>query len=231
MLLLNNVIGIAIFILLLLIIAISHELGHGYMAYMLGDETAKRAGRLSWNPLRHIDPFGTIILPVLLYFTVGFPLIMFKPVPINPLNFKNPTKDGIKVALAGPGANLLLIIIVTTLFYLIKMVGGITYSTVFKIMIECKKYLVPISEIIKEIIRIFIIINFIIMAFNLLPIPPLDGSWVIRGILPVRWRYYFQKGYTYFIIFFIVLFITGGFHHILEPAFRYLIKLGNYLIR
>ncbi len=212
------VLGFAILLPPILVVAICHELGHGYMAYMLGDDTAKKAGRLSFNPLKHIDLFGTVIFPILLYLTVGFPLVMFKPVPINARNFKNPSKDSIKVALAGPGANLLLIITATVLFHFLKMFDGISSTLFFK-------------EIITGVTRIFVMFNFAIMAFNLLPIPPLDGSRVIRGFLPVRWQYYFQKGYTYFIIFFILLFLSGGIHKILGPAFKYLIAGASYLIK
>ncbi len=192
----------------LFIAAICHELGHGYTAYLLGDDTAKKAGRLTFNPLKHIDLFSTILLPIILSIAGFIPLIMFKPVPINPANFKNPNKDSIKVALAGPGANLILLIIMITIVRIISIIPG-------------TQNIIPVLFFKNVIAQYFILVNLILMIFNLMPIPPLDGSWVLKGILPPKLQFYFQKYYTYFIIIFIILIITGKFRYIFGPIFKF----------
>lgn len=201
----------------LIISAICHELGHGYTAYLLGDSTAKDAGRLTFNPLKHIDVFGTIIFPIVLAMIGFIPLIMFKPVPINPANFKNPEKDSIKVALAGPGTNFLLIIIMIIILQFFNLFPAIQH-TIFILFFK------------RIFAQYFILINLILMIFNLMPIPPLDGSWVLRGFLPAKGKFYFQKFYTYFIIIFLILVITGKFHYVFGPILNFFWKITVFLI-
>ena len=215
---LKSIFNILPFLAALLISAICHELGHAYMAYLLGDNTAKDSGRLTINPLKHIDPVGTIIFPILTYVAFKLPLIMFKPVPINERNFRNPGKDGIKVALAGPGTNMLLIIISITILRIFNLSEGLKTVPLF-------------SEWIMPFFVLLILINLILMTFNLMPVPPLDGSWVIRGLLPIRWKYYYQKSYTYLVIIFLILILSGKFHYIFIPVLNFFLKITFYLIK
>lgn len=159
-----------IFLILILIFSIViHEVSHGAMANHLGDPTAKYAGRLTLNPLKHLDPFGSILLPLLLLiFTAGRGPIFgwAKPVPINPFNFRNPKWDGAKVALAGPGSNLLV-----ALFFglLIRFFPAI------------------VSDELLAIFSLICILNLLLAIFNLVPIPPLDGSHILFSILPEKY--------------------------------------------
>jgi len=144
-----------------------HELAHGYIAYRFGDRTAQRAGRLTLNPIKHVDPFGTILLPLMLLMAGGPVIAAAKPVPIDPSYFPNPKKDMIWVALAGPFSNFLLL--------------GIA-------ILILKNFPIA-SEFVQKIFYIFIQINFFLGVFNLVPIPPLDGSRVLSGLLPQEYAY------------------------------------------
>jgi len=144
-----------------------HELAHGYIAFRFGDRTAQRAGRLTLNPIKHVDPFGTILLPLMLLMAGGPVIAAAKPVPINPAYFPNPKKDMIWVALAGPFSNFLMLAV--GIFIL-------------------KSFPNP-SEFFQKILYVFIQINFFLGVFNLVPIPPLDGSRVLSGLLPQKYAY------------------------------------------
>lgn len=146
-----------------------HEISHGFVAERLGDNTAREAGRLTLNPLKHIDPFGSVILPLLLY--VANTSVLFgwaKPVPYNPYNLKNPKTGGALIALAGPVSNFLLALI----FGVLVRIGS-TFG-----------YL-PDSQL-SIFFQIIVYINVLLGVFNLVPIPPLDGSKVLFGFLPAR---------------------------------------------
>ena len=212
-----KIIQYGLLFLVFFISAIFHELGHGYSAYLLGDDTAKNAGRLTFNPFKHIDLFGTIIFPIMLTIAGFFPLIIFKPVPINENNFKNPQIDSVKVALSGPGMNLMLIIITVVILNILKLFGGIQNT-------------IPYLFFKNLFAQYLILINLILMIFNLMPIPPLDGSWVVRGFLPPRWRYYYQKSYTYLVIIFIILIISGKFRYVFIPFITFFEKIVTFLI-
>ncbi|MDD5527887.1 MAG: site-2 protease family protein [Patescibacteria group bacterium] len=152
-----------IFIIVVLIFsAIVHEYMHGWMANELGDPTAKNAGRLTLNPLAHLDLWGSVVLPVVLYFTTGFIFGYAKPVPINPNYLRHPKYDMVKVALAGPLSNLALAIF-------------------FGLFVR----FVPISNgLLIQLLSVIVEINLILFIFNILPIPQLDGSRVIFPFLP-----------------------------------------------
>jgi Zn-dependent protease len=154
---------IPIFIIVVLIFsAIVHEYMHGWMANELGDPTAKNAGRLTLNPLAHLDLWGSVILPVALYLTTGFIFGYAKPVPYNPFNLRNPKYDPVKVALAGPLSNLVLAIF-------------------FGIFIR----FVPLgNDLLLQLLSVIVQVNLILFIFNILPIPQLDGSRVIFPFLP-----------------------------------------------
>ncbi|MBZ9569840.1 site-2 protease family protein [Patescibacteria group bacterium] len=173
-------------LIILLFSVVIHEVSHGVMADYLGDPTAKYAGRLSLNPVRHLDFFGSIILPLITYFLFGFPIGAAKPVPINPYNFRNPKYDGVKVALAGPGANLFI-----ALFFglVIRFFPALSAFPGFYLMFS---YIVTI--------------NLLLAIFNLLPVPPLDGSHVIFALLPRSMENIkiFLRQYWLFVLFFLI---------------------------
>ncbi|MCL2339402.1 MAG: site-2 protease family protein [Actinomycetia bacterium] len=159
------VIGIACFIPAIVV----HEVAHGFVAYKMGDSTAKDAHRLSFNPLRHIDPFGTVLLPLLLVVMGGPAFGYAKPVPYDPRHFKNLKMGEILVGLAGPAANLAMALLVAVIFF-----GARQFS-----------YLSPlVMSYVLFILYYFGLINLCLMFFNLLPIPPLDGSSIIVPLLP-----------------------------------------------
>lgn len=150
----------AAFYIFIIMSAILHEYSHGFVADKLGDPTARNEGRLTFNPLKHIDLFGTIILPLLLLFSVGVAFGYAKPVPYNPYNLRNPKRDSAFVGAAGPLANLLVALLLGTLIRFLP-IGA------FSLMLGIGVY-----------------VNILLAVFNLLPIPPLDGSKVLSAILP-----------------------------------------------
>ncbi len=198
--------------------AILHEIAHGYMAYLLGDNTAKESGRLTLNPFKHIDLFGTILFPILLSLANFIPIILFKPVPINPANFKNPIKDSMKVALAGPLTNFFLAFVTLLIYKIIIFFPEIYTSTTFLIIKNL--FIFP-----------FILINLILGSFNLIPFPPLDGHWVLNALLGVKARFYFQKYKSYLTIIFLILVISGGISPILGYTLKLFIKIANWFLR
>jgi Zn-dependent protease len=162
--------SLAIFTIVVLIFsAIAHEYMHGWAADELGDPTARQAGRLTLNPLAHIDLFGSIILPVLLFFGTngGMVLGYAKPVPYNPANLRNPKIDSTKVALAGPATNLAI-------------------ALVFGLFLRFS-HLDP-QSFLSGAFQIIVSINLLLFVFNLLPIPPLDGFSAIMPFLPPSWQ-------------------------------------------
>ena len=184
---------ITIFSLIVLLFSvIIHELAHGYIAYSMGDPTAKYEGRLTLNPLKHLDPFGSVILPLLLLLATGGQGPIFgwaKPVPINPYNFKDQKWGTLKVSIAGPSTNFAIAII-------------------FGLFIRFLSF--PQIAPLIQLLGIVVFYNFLWGIFNLVPIPPLDGSWILFRFLPQS----FEKGklvlqqYGLFILIFFIFF--GG---------------------
>ena len=146
-----------------------HEAAHGWVAWKLGDDTAKRLGRVSFNPTRHIDPFGTLVLPgILLLLQVPFLFGYAKPVPVNFARLRQPRRDMIWVAAAGPGINLVMAYLAALLMYATVLVPDIAGPWLF------------------QNLKNALVLNVVLAVFNLLPLPPLDGSRVVLGLLPTR---------------------------------------------
>ncbi len=165
----NLIQTVAIYALPVLFAITVHEAAHGYAARYFGDPTAHMLGRISLNPMRHIDPVGTILMPLLLYFaTSGAFLFGYaKPVPVNFGRLRNPKRDMVWVALAGPGANLAMAIGWTVLAYVLVALGT-----------EERFFL--------EMAQAGMLVNLVMFAFNLFPLPPLDGGRILVGLLPMR---------------------------------------------
>lgn len=144
-----------------------HEAAHGYVAALLGDNTARESGRLTLNPIAHIDPFGTIILPLLLLVFAGFAFGYAKPVPVNVARLRSPRRDMVWVALAGPGANILMAFVGALLLPIAASMGA------------------TIGPWATQMLHVMVFFNCLIAIFNMLPIPPLDGGRVITGLLPL----------------------------------------------
>lgn len=149
-------------IVVLIFSAIVHEYMHGWMANELGDPTAKNLGRLTLNPLVHLDLWGSVVLPIFLYFSTGFIFGYAKPVPYNPYNLRDPKYDPVKVALAGPLSNLVM-------------------AVFFGLFIR----FVPIgNELLVSLLGVIVVVNLILFVFNIIPLPQLDGSRVVFPFLP-----------------------------------------------
>jgi len=172
-----------------------HEYAHGWVANRLGDPTAKVLGRLSMNPLVHIDLFGTVLLPLLLIISKApFVLGWAKPVPVDPYNLRHPRKDMIWVGLAGPTANFTLAFIAGMVIRLLNFLG-IGFHGPF--------------EVILLILTVFVLINLVFAAFNLIPVPPLDGSRLVAGLLPLAWALPYVRLERYGMMILILVFIIG----------------------
>ena len=171
-----------------------HEAAHGYVAKHFGDATAYVQGRVTLNPLKHIDPIGTLLIPIVLALFTSFIVGYAKPVPVTFGNLRNPKRDMIWVALAGPVANL----IQAFLWVVIGIV--VTWMGVHE-------------EFFYNVVDAGVLVNLVMMAFNLIPLPPLDGGRVLTGILPMKLALPFSRIEPYG--FFIVLFLV--FSHLLDP--------------
>jgi Zn-dependent protease len=182
-----------------------HEVAHGWMARRFGDHTAEMLGRLTLNPVKHIDPVGTIVVPFLTFYSTGFLFGWAKPVPINARNLKNPKKDMIAVALAGPGANLLM---------------AIGWALIYKLAVALDSVLGSSQIFILRMAGIGVFFNSLLMIFNLLPIPPLAGGRVLRGFLPDAAAYRLDALERYGLIIVVGLIVLG----FLKPVI-YLVRL------
>ena len=199
--------AIAIFSLIVLILSIVvHEVAHGYMAYLFGDMTAKYAGRLTFNPIKHIDPFGSVILPFIMsLLPAGLILGWAKPVPINPYNFTRRKLGEFMTAFAGPLSNMLI-------------------ASLFIILIRFADEL-GMSQSFVELSFAVVLINSVLAFFNLIPIPPLDGYRILSVLLPIqaveRFEYFAQR-FGIFLVLFFVLFLWN-------PIFMMLLSLLEVL--
>lgn len=178
-----------------------HEVAHGWVARHFGDRTAEMQGRLTANPLKHIDPIGTVLVPALMLFLGGFLFGWAKPVPVDPRNLANPRRDMILVAAAGPGSNVLMAI-GWALFA--RAVHGLEIDG------NAAIYFLGMAQI-------GVLINVVLAVFNMFPLPPLDGGRVLSGFLPPRQAIMLERIAPYTLPIVLVLMVTGVLWRILNP--------------
>jgi len=178
----------------LLFSMVAHEYAHGYAALKQGDDTALMLGRLTFNPVKHIDPVLTVIMPLLTFFTMGFAFGGAKPVPVNPRNYRNYRRGDIIVSLAGIVTNCALAVVLTGLVALLGLAGRAVPALSDTLALLQLAFLYGIM------------INLVLAAFNLLPVPPLDGSHVMKHLLPPKWAWnYAQLGRFGFLLLIVLL--------------------------
>lgn len=183
-----------------------HEASHAWVADRFGDSTARRLGRVTLNPIAHIDLFGTIIFPIILAVT-GMPVFGWaKPVPVNPYNLRNPKRDSMWVSAAGPISNLM-----------VAAIGALILKMI--------PYDTPSLHIVGILVSFLIVLNIFLAAFNLIPIPPLDGSGIVEGLLkgPALEAYLKLRPYSMFILLGLVWFV--GLGKIIMPVLNFLLRL------
>ena len=202
----------------LLVCVIPHEVAHGWMAYRLGDPTAKWAGRLSLNPIRHLDPIGSLLVPAALLILrrlVGFPIVFgwAKPVPINPRYFRDPWQGMLWVALAGPATNFGMALAAAALGRgLIAL--GLTNPWVLYFL------------------GMVVLLSLVLGAFNLIPVPPLDGSRVLSYFLPLRWRLQLARLEQWGLVIVMVLLLIGALELVFRGAYGAFVQLvGTHWLR
>jgi Zn-dependent protease len=205
----------------LVVAVILHEISHGVVAYAYGDDTAKRAGRLTLNPIPHIDPLGSIILPAMAVLA-NLPVIGWaKPVPVNPARLRNPRRQMLWVGLAGPITNFTLMV-AAAIPAKILLAGTLPRAC-------AGRFVDPDVSMAGNILASFAVVNLLLGLFNLLPIPPLDGASLIERVLPAGALQTYWKIRPYgFLILFVGLFYFNFFGRILDP---FLEDLCRYLIR
>ena len=194
-----------------LLLAITlHEVAHGWAALRFGDTTAKAQGRLSLNPLRHVDPVGTVLVPALMYLFSGFIFGWAKPVPVNYARLRRPQGQMALVALAGPGSNL----VMALAWALVMVLGRHLEATV------------PWLGLPLHLMgQAGIFVNIIIGVLNMLPVPPLDGSRVLAGVLPARQARWLARIEPYGLVILVLLLVTGVLQVILWPPIDWLSRL------
>ena len=190
----NILFEVAVWLIPLVIAIVFHEVAHGLVARKLGDPTAQARGRLSLNPIRHFDPFGTVILPMLLAISHAPVFGWAKPVPVDYRRLNNPRRDMVLVALAGPGMNLLLALVGAALLAVTIMASGGARSGA--------------AGFVAANALNFVLINVFLAVFNLLPVPPFDGGHVVEGLLPPALATSFRKIGRYSLLVLVILLLV-----------------------
>ncbi|MEJ2385926.1 MAG: site-2 protease family protein [Chromatiaceae bacterium] len=215
---LNTIQLLAVLVLPVLFAITAHEAAHGWVASLLGDKTASMLGRVTLNPLKHIDPVGTIVVPLVTFLLTGFLFGWAKPVPINGRNLRRPRRDMALVAVAGPGANL----VMGVLWGLAVQLGlGLWHTSQW------------IALPLVYMGAAGVLINVILMALNLFPLLPLDGGRVLNALLPPAWSARFSQLEPYGLILLVLLLITGILGGVLNPVIQTTIALmpGSGIVR
>lgn len=184
----------------LLFSVIAHEVAHGYAALSQGDPTAQSLGRLSWNPIRHIDPFMTLLMPAMILLASGGSFVLggAKPVPVDPSRFRKYRSGDIIVSLAGVFTNLLIALACIPLIWAVGALGRGVPATQ------------ATAAILQGMLVIAVQLNWVLIAFNLIPIPPLDGSHVVQQLLPRRLAHYYVRVGRYGLLILIAILLYGG---------------------
>ena len=206
---------IAIAIIPLLYAVVVHEVAHGWVARQLGDDTAYRMGRLTLNPLKHVDPIGTILVPLVLLLTVGFAFGWAKPVPVNFNNLKNRRRDTILVAMAGPLANLLM---------------AISWALTAKLASLLPDSIAILTTPLVLMSTFGMIVNSILMVFNLIPIPPTDGGRIATNLLPPRIGYQLSRVEPYGFLIILALLLSGIIWKLLDVVTQTVMQLIQFIL-
>ena len=196
------------YIVVLIMSVVIHEFAHGYTAYLLGDNTARLSGRLTLNPLKHLDLFGSVLLPLMLVLmNAGFVIGWAKPVPYNPNNLRDIKKGTFLVAIAGVLANFIIVII-------------------FGLLIRFAPFLISpsVAAPFYQITSIIVVLNLVLVLFNLIPIPPLDGSKILFSYLPARFRYIenFLERWGMILLLFFILFLWAKVSPLIYIVFHFI---------
>ena len=207
--------GVAVGAIPILLAITMHEVAHGWAAKLRGDRTAEMLGRLSLNPLRHVDPVGTILVPAILWFSGGLLFGWAKPVPVVFRNLRNPKKDMVFVAIAGPGANFVMAVGWALLFKL-TLITGLANSVA--------------GEFLLGMARIGLLINVLLAAFNMIPIPPLDGGRVLRGLVSEGLGKYLDRIEPFGLIIIVLLLLSGLLWTVVRPLYALVESLVILLV-
>lgn len=227
----SNIITGLIYLIPVVLVSFSfHELAHALVSYRLGDPTAKNLGRITLNPIKHLDPLGTLLL-VLSYFSMQTVIGWAKPIPIQPSYYRDYKKGTMLVSLAGPLSNILLAAIFAIPMTLIGVNYGAEVNSLFN---SSGGYLVggfSPDIILFNFSRLFYIVNIGLAVFNLLPIPPLDGYKILSGILPTKQYFRYMQYENYIgIVFMLVVFLAPGILHAVLWPVRWLISTAIFSI-
>jgi Zn-dependent protease len=189
----------AIYLAVLIPSIILHEISHGVVALWCGDDTAKRAGRLTLNPLAHVDPVGSILVPILMVLSVGRPFGWAKPVPVNISRLRHPRDQAVLVSLAGPATNIILASVAGIVFH---------FTVGPHVLIGGQLYTQSGLDLVNQFIIAFGVVNIIVAVFNLIPIPPLDGSALVERLLPASVLPQYYRMRFAFMVVVLILFIA-----------------------